>query len=144
MLDLRQRALNLLARREHSRAELAAKLAIHGSADDIEPVLNDLQRSGLLSDARAAGAFLRSQSARFGIARLRQRLRARGIAAELIDRELQAADLVPELERARAVWARKFAGPPVDRREWARQARFLQSRGFTADIIRNLLHEPRP
>jgi regulatory protein len=52
---------------------------------------------------------------------------------------LASADLPDELERAREIWARKFASPPADAREWARQARFIQSRGFSTDIIRRLL-----
>ena len=47
-----------------------------------------------------------------------------------------------DLERARVVWRRKFPAAPTDAREWARQARFLQGRGFASDVIRRLLKEP--
>jgi regulatory protein len=53
------------------------------------------------------------------------------------------AELGDELERARAVWAKKFSAAPADAREWARQARFLQSRGFSTEIIRKLLKHPQ-
>jgi len=139
--ELRQRAIRLLARREHSRAELKRKLAAHGTEEEIANVLTQLETEGLLSDARAAGAYLRAHAGRFGTARLRQDLRSRGLDPELADVDL--ADLGSELERARAVWARKFPAAPGNAREWARQARFLQSRGFATEIIRKLLKNPQ-
>lgn len=137
--QLRQRALKLLARREHTRAELARKLATHGEPKDIDIVLNELAGSGLQSDERFAESYLRGQSARLGAARLRQTLRQKGVAAELIDGRIE--DLPDELERARAVWQKKFPAAPADRNDWARQARFLQGRGFSIDTIRKLLKE---
>lgn len=139
MSELYQRAVRLLARREHTRAELARKLAPHGTQEDIDIVLNALAASGLQSDARFAESYVRSQAARLGGARLRQSLRNKGVAAALVATELDKAELPDELERARAVWQKKFAAPPADAREWARQARFLQGRGFASEVIRRLL-----
>ena len=136
--------LKLLARREHTRAELARKLAPLGSHEDIEAVLAELAQTGLLSDARAASAYVRSHAARFGAARLRQTLRQKGVDAELIQAQLDASDAPDELARARAVWAKKFAAAPEDAKEWARQARFLQGRGFAVEVIRKLLKDPSP
>jgi regulatory protein len=137
--DLRRRAIGLLARREHSRAELVRKLAADGPAEEIDTVLAQLEAEGLLSDARFAEAFVRAQAPRLGKARLKQALREKGIAGELANDLL--GELPSELERAREVWTRKFAAPPCDTREWARQARFLQSRGFSQDVIVRLLKE---
>ena len=141
MSELYRRAVKLLARREHTRTELARKLAPHGTPEDIETVLNELARSGLQSDARFAESYVRSQAARLGTARLRQTLRNKGVAAELAAAGLDQAGLPDEMERARAVWQKKFSAPPADAREWARQARFLQGRGFASEIIRKLLKE---
>jgi len=137
--ELRKRAIRLLARREHTRAELTGKLAPHGSEEEIETVLNELARAGLQSDARFAESWLSGQAGRLGAARLRQTLRRKGVAADLID--AQVATLPDELERARQVWTRKFVAPPADHDDWARQARFLQGRGFSGDVIRQLLKE---
>ena len=142
MSEIRARAVRLLARREHSRAELARKLAEFGTAEEIDDVLQSLTNNGLLSDARYAEAYVRGHAERFGAARLRQTLRQKGIAGELIDAQLAGADAGDELERARAVWARKYGATPADGREWARQARFLQSRGFSTEVIRKLLKDP--
>ena len=85
---------------------------------------------------------MRSHAARLGASRLRQNLKTRGVSGELIEAQFAPDALPDELERARAVWARKFSAAPADPREWARQARFLQGRGVAADIIRRLLKEP--
>ena len=139
---LRSQAIKLLARREHSRAELSKKLALKSAAatpEDIAQLLDQLEAAGLLSDLRAATAYVRSHAARFGTARLSQRLRARGIDSALIEASLAQDEIADEQARAAAIWRRKFAGPPHDAREWARQARFLQGRGFSTDIIRRIL-----
>ena len=139
--SLRERALRHLARRDHSRAELAQKLAAHGSGEEVEAVLDRMSELGLLSDARFAEAWVRGKGARFGTARLRHDLVRRGVAPDLIDAALDSECRDADLERARLVWRGKFGTPPDDAREWARQARFLHGRGFGSDVIRKLLKE---
>ena len=140
--ELRQQAIRLLARREHTRVELARKLADSGTPEEIEVVLNDMAASQLQSDNRTAESYLRGNASRLGTSRLRHTLKTRGVAPEMIDEQLAQADLPDELERARAAWSRKFSAVPAGAKEWARQARFLQSRGFAGDIVRKLLKEP--
>ncbi|OHC63766.1 MAG: recombination regulator RecX [Rhodocyclales bacterium RIFCSPLOWO2_02_FULL_63_24] len=140
--DLRQQAIRLLARREHTRAELVRKLAALGTREEIDSVITELQASNLQSDSRAAESYVRSHGARLGASRLRQDLKTRGVVDELIDAQLDRDVLPDEMERARVVWARKFSAAPSDARDWARQARFLQGRGFASDVIRRLLKEP--
>jgi regulatory protein len=137
--ELRQRAVKLLARREHTRSELARKLAAHGTPEEIDTVLNQLATVGLQSDSRFTESYLRSQAARLGAARLRQTLRTKGVEMAVID--AQVVDLPDELGRARVIWQKKFSTPPADSKEWARQARFLQGRGFSVEIIRTLMNE---
>lgn len=131
--------MTLLARREHTRAELERKLSSHASRDEVAVVLDRLQQRNLQSDARFAETYVSARQARFGSFKLRHDLRARGVADELIDRVL-ARPGEDELARAKEVWQRKFDGPPVDAREFAKQARFLHSRGFGANILKKLLH----
>jgi regulatory protein len=139
--ELRQKAIRLLARREHTRAELARKLAGHGTAEEVAAVIAELQASQMQSDDRAAESYVRSHANRLGVSRLRQNLKTRGVSGEMIDAQLAPGTLVDELERARTVWRKKFQDPPSDARDWARQARFLQGRGFASDLIRRLLRE---
>lgn len=144
--SLRGRAVKLLARRDHSRAELSEKLSPLGSSEEINAVLDQLEQTGLLSDARAAAAYVRGHAARFGAAKLNHTLRARGISPELIEASLAQQDLGGEFQRARELWRRKFgerSGQDISAaKEWARQARFLQSRGFSPEIIRKVLAAP--
>jgi len=144
--SLLARAIALLARREHSRAELARKLTrrLDEGQDraDVDAVLDELQRRRLLSDERFAESLVRTRAPRYGEARLKLDLKSRGvpdpIAAESL-RSLRAGGGGSELERARAVWSRRFGSAPQSLPERARQARFLQSRGFSAEVIRKVL-----
>ena len=143
MNELRQQAIRLLARREHTHAELRKKLAGEATNDEIDAVLADLATTGLLSDERTAASYLRSNSARFGAAKLKHSLRVKGADDDTIVAAMEAADMPDEIERARAIWLRKFRIAPQNQKEWARQARFLQSRGFSSDVIRRLLKEQK-
>ena len=140
--SLRNRAIALLARRDHSRAELARKLGRHLNEEDdpakLSLVLDDLDRDGLLSDERFAGAVARSRSQRFGDARIRYDLRRFGVADDLSASAL--AQLAgSEVARASEVRSKRFAALPVSAAERAKQARFLQSRGFSVDSICQVL-----
>ena len=133
---LRERALRLLARREHSRAELARKLQAHARReDDLEALLEDLSRRKLLSDERYAESRAHALSRRFGAARIAHELRAKGLDKGLAEQASGAARAT-EVERAREVWRRKFRVAPKTREERARHMRFLQSRGFSFEAIR--------
>ena len=140
--SLRERALRHLVRRDHSRAELARKLAAHGDANEIDAVIERMGELGLQSDTRYAEAFVRGKAGRFGASRLRSELARRGIDRDLIDEAIAGECVESEADRARAVLRGRFTEPPADAREWARQARFLQTRGFAPDLIRKLLKEP--
>jgi regulatory protein len=134
-------ALELLARREHSRRELTRKLAARGfAADIVAPVLDDLERSGALAEGRFADTFVRSRIANGqGPQRIRAELAQRGIDAAAADEVLLGAD-VDWLDAIRAVRAKRFGRePPSDYAERARQARFLQYRGFDSAQIRAAL-----
>ncbi len=134
-LSLRGRALQALARREFSRAELHVKLLPHiAETDDVAALLDDLERRGWLSDARALEQIVRIRSSRFGTQRIAHELRQKGISDELISAAIPQMK-GGELDAARTVWQKKFVTPPQDQKEKARQVRFLQSRGFSMDVI---------
>jgi regulatory protein len=136
---LKARALRYLVRREHSRAELARKLAPHAeSAEAIQAVLDLLLSKKQQSDERFAEERARMLSRKFGAAKIRQDLKARGISDEISVRVSSAPD---ELERARAILERKYRSPAHSREERAKRSRFLQSRGFSYDVIRRLVVE---
>jgi regulatory protein len=134
--SLRVRAMQLLARREHSRQELAHKLARHAETpEEIEVVLDELAKRGMLSDARFAEMRTHILSKKYGASRIAQDLRARGVSDELAGKAVDGAR-ANEVERARLAWAKRFRGPPANALDKARHMRFLQARGFSFDTIR--------
>ena len=137
--SLRARAMRLLARREHSRAELERKLShIAHEGDDVGTVIEELAQRGWLSDARYAEQTVRAKARRFGPLKVAHDLRAKGVADEAIEAAFRVAgdDGAADIER---VWRTRFSATPVNDRERARQVRFLQGRGFRLDDILKFL-----
>jgi regulatory protein len=129
--------MDLLARREHSAGEMRAKLiAREFDADDVDMAIERLVEEGLLSDARFAEAFTSARLRKGqGPTRIRGELKQRGVAARLIDAQLDSVD-TDWMDMARTVREKKFGpGRPADYRERAKQSRFLQYRGFTGEQI---------
>ncbi len=140
---LRKKAMDLLARREHSVGELWCKLQSHASgrgkaqnldASVIDDVLARLQNEGLVSDERFTEAFVRYRSNNgYGPQRIQAELRERGVSEKIVLIYLDFGDS-QWFERALSVRNKRFGEDrPKDAKERARQARFLQYRGFTAD-----------
>jgi len=138
---VRARALGLLARREHSAQELKSKLLGRGyESTAVEAVLSSLEGEKFLSDGRFVQEFVASRVRRgSGPLKIREELRGKGVPAELVDEALTAhkggwAAGAAEARRKR------FGGKlPKDMQERARQARFLQQRGFSMEHIRAAL-----
>jgi regulatory protein len=141
---LKARALRHLARREHSRAELAGKLAPHEpDAALVQQLLDQLQAQGWLSDERFAAALVRAKASRYGVRRLRADLQAKGLSAASATHALQSHPS-DELDRAHAWWLRKFGQPPQTPHERAKQVRHLLSRGFEPDVVRRVVPGVEP
>ena len=141
MPSLRDRALRLLARREHSRYELTHKLVYAGAErEELARVLDELEANNWLSDRRFAESYVADHRRREGAVKLAHALRQRGIADEVISEVLAALntrhDDDSEVARARTIWRKKFALFPSSQQERAKQMRFLQGRGFSIETIR--------
>jgi regulatory protein len=137
--DLREHALRLLARREHTRAELARKLEGAGFViGDIQLLLDEFASKNWLSDRRFAESYVADHRARAGSVKLAYDLRQRGVPDSVIE-AVMGDHRDSELERAREVWQKKFGIPPADAAEKAKQIRFMQSRGFTPEVIRRAI-----
>lgn len=141
MSSLRLKALQLLSRREHSRAQLSERLLATGAdEEEVASLLAALTSEGLLSDVRYAHARVRSRASRFGNTRLGRDLQQGGVAAETI--EVALAEGGDELGRCLSVWQKKFGGHlPVSAAEKAKQLRFLQYRGFSSQVIQRVLRQ---
>ena len=138
-LSLKGRALRYLAMREHSRAELAGKLAKHvEEGEDLDAVLTELEAKGFISAERVVESVIHTKASRFGANRVAQELRHKGVDAELIAGALDQLRST-ELPRAREIWLRRFGTPPTTPQERAKQMRFLASRGFGGDVVRKVI-----
>jgi regulatory protein len=134
--ELKARALRHLVRREHSRAELARKLAPHAeSPESLQRLLDELAVKKQLSDERYAEERARALSRKYGAARIRQDLKMHGIADAVVDFVSSDGDL----EKAKAILTRKYPTPATTLEEKAKRARFLQTRGFSHDTITSAL-----
>ena len=137
MVELRARALRLLARREHTRQELEGKLSPHaGSSEDLRSLISGLTQKNQLSEERFAEERARRLSRKYGAARIRQDLKAKGVSEELISRFSSSEN---EMQKAKEILERKYRTPAATREEKAKRMRFLQSRGFSSEIIFKLL-----
>lgn len=165
-LSLKGKALALLAARDYARAEMERKLLhwlelrarAHAEAltpADIQPpeagldpaerlraihaVLDEMQQKQFQSDERAAQSLVYRRAGKLGTARIAQELRRKGLDDNTIAGALDTLE-GSELERARAIWEKKFGQPPATPQERAKQMRFLASRGFGGDTVRRVLH----
>lgn len=162
--SLRQRALDYLGKREYSYMELAQKLSKYAKqadvdsgeefenkftkekfaeetekkSDEITEILDDFKARGWLSDKRFTEMLVHARKTKFGSARVANELREKGVADELIASAIAEVKLT-ELDNARNVWQKKYKASAETREEWAKQARFLQSRGFDFDVIKKVL-----
>ena len=136
-------AVALLARRDYSSGELRQKLADRGYIEiAIEPVVEELIASNKVNDERFGQNVVAYRSRRGqGPARIRQELRRSGLSNAAIHEAVKGSEDAPDfLALARAARTRKFgAAVPKDPKERAKQARFLQYRGFSTDHIRAAL-----
>ena len=133
----RAAAVALLARRDFATAELRGKLYSKGfDADIAAAVIAELTAEGVLNDERYAQNYVAYHAARgHGPVRIAAELRRRALAAAVVDAALGGGpDWTALARKARS--ARFGRQPPAGWAERARQARFLQYRGFSSDHIR--------
>ena len=166
-VSIKASALRWLAQREHSRSELRSKLlrllarraallrstsrpASAGAAQvddadraegqdpavEVELLLQWLESDGHLSQARFIESRVHARQARFGNLRIRQELKQHGLS---LDEPARQALQQTELQRAQAVWHKKFKLPAPDATAQLRQMRFLVGRGFSPDVVRRVV-----
>ena len=144
--QVKEIALQLLARREHSSYELRTKLLARGYADEIVAhILDDLSTDGYLSDNRfaemAVHVRLRTQD---GPLKIRSYLVLRGIEDSLITRFLPSdqefwLDRALNLDQSNCLKRDISPQEATTREAWATRSRLLKNRGYPASIIRQVL-----
>ena len=138
-LDCEKRAVGLLARREHSRLELARKLADKGFVDEeIEPVLDHLAEEGWQSDRRYAESLIRARSARrYGPDRIANELAQQGVDEGVVA-DAFAAEPRDWEALAREQLLARYREPPADFPDRAKRHQHLVRRGFPPDLSHEL------
>lgn len=150
---LYHKSIELLARREHGRVELQTKLrqklAIHKRWKDeaVEPVslamtqaLDKLEYYDYLNDERFVQAYINSRINKgYGVNRIQQELKHKGLLDELIDRYLSTRDDGPlEDSMIYKTWYKKFRVLAQEPKDRAKQQRFLLYRGFSSCEVNRL------
>ena len=140
---IRNKAIYLLSRREHSRQELIRKLIQKGfCAKELPPILDELENEGLLNEQRFIGSFIRSRRARgFGPLKICAELREHGINRDLWQSNEEWQEELWQ-NSATILCAKRF-GFVVEKtpEERMRQSRYLQQRGFTSQQIKIALSQ---
>lgn len=174
---LRERALALLARREHTALELKRKLmrqpqrsgskrsSRQNVEDDwadadtvaqadvneqpaipddeleeyVDQLLLDFKQRGWLSEQRFTEQVVHARQQKFGSMRIAHELKQKGVEETLIAEAMQQVKQ-DEFRHALQIYRKKFAQPPASREEWAKQARFMQGRGFSLDVIKQVIN----
>jgi len=102
----------------------------------VDQLLDWLVAHQYLSETRFVESRVNARSRKQGALRIKLELSRHGLALE----PDQAATLrATEFARAQALWQRKFGTVATEARERAKQARFLASRGFAADVVRRIV-----
>jgi len=135
------KALGLLARREHSRRELRQKLDRGGfTRDETLAAVEQLGEQGYQDDERFAASLFRSRVGQgYGPARIRAELRSQGVSDAAVRELIESAD-VDWHDLAASQLRRKYGAASSDPAERARRAQFLLRRGFAAATVRVLTH----
>lgn len=136
------KALGLLARREHSRRELKLKLRQRGyEGEEAGAALDRLGEQRYQDDDRFAEALVRNRSAQgYGPQRLRAELKSHGLSDARIRELLDAAEIDWTALAAAQLRRRYGSAASADPAERVRRAQFLLRRGFAAATVRNVTH----
>lgn len=141
--SLKARALRYLAAREHSRQELARKLARHAEeTDDVPALLDWLEASKFLSESRFAESLINRRVSRYGSSRIVSELQNHGVDEATVS-GLKRTLALDEDERAWEIWEKKFGKRAELPAETAKQMRFLQQRGFSSAVIRAVMRRAK-
>ncbi|HET6806824.1 MAG TPA: regulatory protein RecX [Frateuria sp.] len=136
------KALGLLARREHSRRELKTKLRQGGyEGGETEAAIERLGEQRYQDDERFAQVLVRSRASQgYGPQRIRAELKTHAVPDARIRELLDEAEVDWEASAIDQLRRRYGGKGAVDHAERARRAQFLLRRGFAAATVRRATH----
>jgi regulatory protein len=118
---------------------LERKLAQHEEMPgELAKALDELQARDFINDGRTVDSVVNRRSGKLGSARIKQELAAKGLSGEAVA-EAMANLKNSELSRAQEVWRKKFGSPATDPQIRAKHMRFLLTRGFSAEVVRQVV-----
>ena len=134
-------AIGLLARREHSRKELAQKLLKRRyKNDEVEAALDKLEQAGVLSDQRFAEIYAEHRYNKgYGPERIRMELKTRGVAPRWIELSLKDLNWMESLSRV--MRQRYDDAMPSDSAGLVKLNNYLYRRGYTHELIRQFFKD---
>jgi len=135
--EIKEKALQFLTQREHSQLELHQKLRRkYGDTPLIDQVITNLKQNNLQSDTRYCETYIQSYYNRGqGPYKIKQDLKQKGIQDSLIEATMNELNINWK-QQLKQVKEKKFgSNAPQNQQDFAKQARFLQSRGFSAEMI---------
>ncbi len=141
-LSSKEVAIHLLSRRDHGEYELYQKLAKKGYGEEqIQEAVNYCIDHDYLDDLRYAKSQIRQHVYKgHGERRIRQELKQKRISESVIE-EAILEEPQDWFELAKVVAEKKFKGTKAeDQREYAKQVRFLQYRGYSFEQIEYALN----
>lgn len=139
-ISLKNKALDFLSRRDYGYHELYVKLQKYSeNLDEIKQVLDDLKCKNFLSEERYINSYLRSKQTKYGIRKIRYDLLQKNVDTDVLEDVLANNNQTDEYETAYTLWQRKFGIIATETKERLKQMRFLQSRGFSSDVITKII-----
>jgi len=139
-INLWNKALDILSRREHSSYELKTKLKkFETDEKDLNQLIQKLKASNFVDDKRFATAFIKSKSqSGYGPSYISQYLLKKGISSDLYD--INSLNIDWEYI-CRQQFEKKRRGKGINFKEKEKILRFLSYRGFSYEIIKNALKD---
>ncbi len=138
--NLKSKALYFLSRREYAYQELFTKLKKYSESEsEIRQVLDNLRESGYLSEQRFIQSFINSRSKKHGLLKIKYQLSQKTTDSDLVTQIINDTEF-DEVALARELFRKKFGVVAADRTELAKQIRFLQNRGFSYFIIKQVIN----
>ena len=135
------KALDLVSRREHSRHELKQKLnkRFPETIPIIEEALDKLLLNNILYDERFAEMYLNARARKgFGPKKIEMELYSKKVDPIFISNAIEAYE--SWIENAENELKKKFKGiEPIDYKSKMKQKQFLFNRGFSTQIIEQIL-----
>ena len=132
-------AIWLLGRQGYTKKQIRDKLKKkEASPEDIDKVIEKLERLKFVNDELFAESYVRSRQSRKGSLALKQELRLKGINDEILDKTLEPLDIAMQAETAEQVlekarWRFLKVEP---KKRYAKAYAFLARRGFPSDAVK--------